>query len=74
METKFTLKRPSRGSGISLMGSAYNQGFHAAADHLNAGYAYSNPYDQPGEEEAQVDYAKGFDAGIDYLTNTQNVR
>lgn len=74
METKFTLKRPSRGTGNAGMSTPYDQGFRAAADHLNAGYAYSNPYDQLGEEEAQADYAKGFDAGIDYLTNTQNVR
>jgi hypothetical protein len=64
METKYTLQRPSRGTGNAGMPTPYNQGFAHAADHLNAGYTYINPYDQPGEEEAAVDFAKGFDAGV----------
>jgi hypothetical protein len=68
MKMKYSLHRPSRGSGNPGMPTPFDQGF-AAAEHLYACYEYSNPYDQPGEEEAQADYAKGFDAGVDYLSN-----
>lgn len=64
---KFILKRPIRGSGNPGFSTPFDDGFAFAADHLNAGYAYDNPYNQPGEEEAQADFARGFDAGIDYL-------
>jgi hypothetical protein len=66
MDQKFILKRPTRGSGNPGFSTPFDDGFCAAAYHLNAGYPYDNPYNQPGEEEAQADFAKGFDAGIDY--------
>lgn len=68
MDQKFILKRPTHGLVNLGFSTPFDDGFDMAADHLNAGYVYDNPYNQPGEEEAQIDFAKGFDAGIDYYT------
>lgn len=59
METKYTLKQPTRGVANAGMKTPFDQGYEDGS----CGRPYENPYDQPGEKTEAREFRNGWKCG-----------